>query len=88
MKTIRAVYPDPSPGEAFVTGMTVTPLVSISEQSARAVLRLLEDVRDVNDRARCSDAFFRQHFLTMARIPAIIDAAAEIKGALDAMEAG
>lgn len=60
--------------------------IVVTEQSARAVLRLLEDVRDVDERARCSDVFFRQHFLTMATLPAIADAAAEIKGALDATE--
>lgn len=59
-------------------------MIQITEQSANAVLRLLEDVRDANERARCSDAYFRSHFLTMASLPGVTDAAAEIKAALEA----
>lgn len=59
-------------------------MIQISEQAARAVLRLLEDVRDVDERARCSDAYFRSHFVRLAKLPAISEAADEIKTAVDA----
>lgn len=59
-------------------------MIQITEQAANAVLRLLEDVRDADERARCSDAYFRSHFLTIARLPDVAGAANEIKAALEA----
>lgn len=61
-------------------------MIQISDQAARAVLRLLEDVADVNRRAGCSDRYFRQHFVMLAALPAVTDAAREIAGALEAPE--
>lgn len=61
-------------------------MIPISDRAARTVLRLLEDVRDADQRARCSDAYFRQHFMTLARLPVVADAAAEIAAALAAAE--
>ena len=58
-------------------------MIQITEQAARAVLRLLDDVTDIDCRARCSDAYFRQHFMTVARLPAVVDAAKEIREAME-----
>jgi hypothetical protein len=62
-------------------------VITITKKAARTVLRLLEDVRDADQRARCSDAYFRQHFMTLARLPAVADAAAEVAAALEAADA-
>lgn len=59
-------------------------MIQITEQAAQTVLRLLEDVAAIDDRARCSDGYFRQHFTNMAKLPPILDAANEIKDALNA----
>jgi len=61
-------------------------MIQISESSARVVLRLLEDIREIDQRARCSDGYFRQHFTMLARLPAVADAAEEINRALEAPE--
>lgn len=58
-------------------------MIQITEQAAQTVLRLLEDVAAIDDRARCSDAYFRQHFVNMAKLPPIRDAANEIKVKLE-----
>lgn len=42
-------------------------MIEISEESARAVIRLLDDIIDVQSRARCSDAFFRSHFMDIIK---------------------
>lgn len=50
--------------------------VTISHESAYLLLRLLEELNEIDHRAGCSDRYFRAHFLSMAR-------AAQASGALE-----
>ena len=41
--------------------------VAISREGAYLLLRLLEEISGIDRRAGCSDRYFRQHFLSVAR---------------------
>lgn len=41
--------------------------VGISREGAYFLLRLLEEIGEIDRRAGCSDGYFRQHFLSVAR---------------------
>lgn len=58
-------------------------MLKISESTARAVVRVLEDILDLDSRAGCSDKYFRQHFVTVARVPPVQDALEELRAQLD-----
>lgn len=55
--------------------------VTISENTARILLRTLEEVCGANDRARCSDAYFRQHFLMLIKDSFVSEARAQLEAA-------
>ena len=56
--------------------------IQISRQTAEALVYILDDILAVDQRAKCSDKFFRSHFVTLAKLPAAADALAELKVAL------
>ena len=49
-------------------------MVLIDETTAKAPSRFGEEVLNIDARARCSDKYFRQHFVTFAKNPFIGDA--------------
>ena len=58
-------------------------MVQINESQAYALKRLLDDIMDIDSRARCSDKFFRSHFTNMVKACIATDAYAELKRALE-----
>lgn len=58
-------------------------MVQITENQAYALKRLLEDIMDIDSRARCSDKFFRSHFNDMVKTSIVSGAYAELKRALE-----
>lgn len=59
-------------------------MVLIDETTAKALSRFGEEVLNIDARARCSDKYFRQHFMTFAKNPFMCDAFMALKRALDA----
>lgn len=59
-------------------------MVLIDETTAKALSRFGEEVLNIDARARCSDKYFRQHFVTFAKNPFMRDAFIALKRALDA----
>ena len=59
-------------------------MVLIDETTAKALSRFGEEVLNIDARARCSDKYFRQHFVTFAKNPFMRDAFNALKRALDA----
>ena len=59
-------------------------MIQLDEASARALSRFGEEVLNIDARARCSDKYFRQHFVTFAKNPFMRDAFIALKTALDA----
>lgn len=62
-------------------------MIRISESCARAMMRVLEEIDDLDCRAKCSDKYFRQHFKTVVSVPPVTEAYAEIRQAIDDHEA-
>lgn len=58
-------------------------MVLIDETTAKALSRFGEEVLNIDARARCSDKYFRQHFVTFAKNPFMRDAFIALKRALD-----
>ena len=58
-------------------------MIQLDEASARALSRFGEEVLDIDARARCSDKYFRQHFVTFAKNPFMRDAFIALKTALE-----
>lgn len=58
-------------------------MVQLTESQAYALKRLLDDIMDIDSRARCSDKFFRSHFTDMVKVCIATDAYAELKRALE-----
>lgn len=58
-------------------------MIQITETQAYALKRLLEDIMDIDSRARCSDKFFRSHFNDMVKTAIVSGAYAELKRALE-----
>lgn len=58
-------------------------MVLIDETTAKALSRFGEEVLNIDARARCSDKYFRQHFVTFAKNPFMRDAFIALKMALD-----
>ena len=42
--------------------------VQISKEDAMLLERLVDDIVNINDRARCSDKFFRTHFMDRIKV--------------------
>lgn len=59
-------------------------MVLIDETTAKVLSRFGEEVLNIDARARCSDKYFRQHFVTFAKNPFMRDAFIALKRALDA----
>lgn len=59
-------------------------MVLIDDTTAKALSRFGEEVLNIDARARCSDKYFRQHFVTFAKNPFMRDAFIALKRALDA----
>ena len=59
-------------------------MVLIDETTAKALSRFGKEVLNIDARARCSDKYFRQHFVTFAKNPFMRDAFIALKRALDA----
>lgn len=57
-------------------------MVLIDETTAKALSRFGEEVLNIDARARCSDKYFRQHFVTFAKNPFMRDAFIALKRAL------
>lgn len=62
------------------------PGITISESTARVILRVLDEITDLDCRAKCSDKFFRQHFMTVVNVPPVREALAEIAAATDKVQ--
>lgn len=56
--------------------------IAISRQTAEAIIYVLNDILAIDQRAKCSDKYFRAHFKTLATLPAAADAKAELEHAL------
>lgn len=59
-------------------------MVLIDDTTAKVLSRFGEEVLNIDARARCSDKYFRQHFVTFAKNPFMRDAFIALKRALDA----
>lgn len=44
-------------------------MIQIDDSAARALMRFGAEILDIDSRARCSDKYFRQHFMMLARNP-------------------
>jgi len=58
-------------------------MIQITESQAYGIKRLIEDIMDIDSRARCSDKFFRSHFNDMVKVCIANGAYGEIKRALE-----
>ena len=58
-------------------------MVQITESQASILKCLLDDIMDIESRARCSDKFFRSHFNDLVKSAIITGAYAELKRALE-----
>ena len=58
-------------------------MIQISEESARIIARVLEDILDIQNRASCSDRYFRQHFINLVTAPPVKDARTELDKAIE-----
>lgn len=58
-------------------------MVQLTEPQAYALKRLLDDIMDIDSRARCSDKFFRSHFNDMVKTAIVSGAYEELKRALE-----
>ena len=58
-------------------------MVQITENQAYALKRLLDDIMDIDSRARCSDKFFRSHFTDLVKACIATDTYSELKRALE-----
>lgn len=58
--------------------------VILSQDAARVILRVLDEITDLDCRAKCSDKFFRAHFITLVTVPPVREAYAELRKAVDA----
>ena len=59
-------------------------MVLIDETTAKALSRFGAEVLNIDARARCSDKYFRHHFVTFAKNPFMRDAFMALERALDA----
>lgn len=58
-------------------------MVQITESQAYALKRLLDDIMDIDSRARCSDKFFRSHFNDLVKTAIVSGVYAELKRTLE-----
>ena len=58
--------------------------VTISEATARGLLRLLDEIMDIDSRANCSDKYFRTHFMAVAKANIATGGYRELKDAIEA----
>lgn len=58
-------------------------MIQLDEASARRLSRFGEEVLNIDDRARCSDKYFRQHFIMLARNPYMQEAFSTLQSALN-----
>lgn len=58
-------------------------MVLIDDTTAKALSRFGEEVLNIDARARCSDKYFRQHFMMFAKNPFMRDAFIALKRVLD-----
>lgn len=58
-------------------------MYSITNRARDTMLRVLTDIKDANDRAGCSDAYFRQHFMTLVRLPMVNETVTELEQAIE-----
>ena len=61
--------------------------VQISRKAACALSALVSDIATIDTRARCSDKFFRQHFMLVVNTIVQTGTLKELEGALRASEA-
>lgn len=58
-------------------------MIQIPEQQALTLKRLLDDIIDIDSRARCSDKYFRSHFNNLVKTAVIMGAYDALKRALE-----
>lgn len=58
-------------------------MVTIEESVAAALLRMVEDVLEIEQRANCSDRYFRTHYTDMARAQIAAGSYGKLKAALE-----
>ncbi len=59
------------------------PNITITHESAYLLLRLLEELREIDRRAGCSDRYFRAHFASISRAAQASGALEELRRALE-----
>lgn len=57
-------------------------MIEIDERTARVMIRVLDDITDLDARMLCSDASFRRHFKALATNPITVDALIALKQAV------
>ena len=62
-------------------------MIQIDDSAARALMRFGTEILDIDSRARCSDKYFRQHFMMLARNPYMREAFSALQSALNHSEA-
>lgn len=58
--------------------------ITISEATARGLLRLLDEIMDIDSRANCSDKYFRTHFMAVTKANIVTGGYKELKDAIEA----